>query len=312
MVHMNGKLIPYTLFEGDYHLGGGAWLNSLYASGFRGEACVGFRGDLPPWASSAKAHLDERVLEVSSDFVVRFIPYDPPFHFTFCKASFARRLLDNSDCSGIAYFDPDIVVLYPWTFFENWIKKGIALCEDSNLSPMPENHPYRFDWIDYARKVGHNVQRPLTQYLNAGFVGVAFENRKILDIWDDLIRNLPGVGIALDRAQQGDRSSPFFRTDQDMLNLAVMTSGLPLSTIGTEGMGFKNSGFSAMAHAVGVKPWKKRYIHSALHAMPPCFAEKAFWSFAKEPIRIYSDPFLKRMRLQLALAAGIGRFYSHC
>ena len=44
-----------TLFEGDYHLGLAAFLNSLMRAGYAGTVWAGYRGALPPWLGQLNA-----------------------------------------------------------------------------------------------------------------------------------------------------------------------------------------------------------------------------------------------------------------
>ncbi len=48
------KAIICTLFEGRYHFGAAALVNSLYRAGYRGELYAGYKGELPFWALKAK------------------------------------------------------------------------------------------------------------------------------------------------------------------------------------------------------------------------------------------------------------------
>src|ERR1041384_5908650 len=108
-----------TLFEGNYHLGLGALINSLYAQGFRGHFYAGYRGDLPPWAAR-----DVRKNGIGWLFDVA---PDCPLHFLL-------ELMEKHCPSEntFFFFDPDIVVKARWDFFDQWASHGVAMCEDVN------------------------------------------------------------------------------------------------------------------------------------------------------------------------------------
>src|SRR5450756_2928377 len=62
-----------TLFENDYHIGLGAWANSLYAHGYRGTIYAGYRGQLPPWVMGAVSYTHLRAHETRHDLVCRLL-----------------------------------------------------------------------------------------------------------------------------------------------------------------------------------------------------------------------------------------------
>lgn len=301
-----------TLFEGKYHLGVGALVNSLYHYGFRGAIWVGYRGELPPWAKNLKICQDYQEFTVAHGCVVRFVLLTTPIHLTNYKPDFMLQLWEHycPEAEALFYIDPDIVIKCRWSFFEDWVSRGIALCQEIVNAYMPSNHPIRMAWHEFAEAKGYKCHRQLNQYFNGGFVGISKKHQSALVIWQDLLQSLEEVGIELTSFMPGDRSHPFLGTDQDTLNLMAMISEHPLSTIGPEGMDFVPGGFT-MSHAVGApKPWRKQMIYEALKGKSPSLADKGYWQHTQNPIQLYSQQQLLWKQFDLRCGAAIGRFIS--
>src|SRR5208337_4084189 len=119
-----------TLFEGDYHLGLAAFLNSLVHAGYAGTVWAGYRGALPPWfgqLQSANKEADE--YWIADQVRLVFLKCNASVHLTNYKPEFMLNLLANQarDCKYLWYFDPDIFVKAKWSFFDDWQIYGIAL-----------------------------------------------------------------------------------------------------------------------------------------------------------------------------------------
>lgn len=308
-----------TLVEGDFHLGLGALTNSLARHGFAGTVWVGTRGALPPWAAAARATPRWHELRASADIVLRFVPLATAAHFTNFKPEFLSTVWEElePEAERLFYFDPDIVLKTRWSFFEEWADYGVALVEDVN-SPLPVSHPRRAAWRRVLARRGDNVRRETEAYFNGGFVGLARAHRGFLAAWQNAM-TLVGEEIGgLERSMfsfggtQPERQSaayPFSKTDQDALNIAVMTSGLPLSAMGAEGMDFRPGGWT-MAHALGPeKPWRKRMLRAALAGRPPTLADREFWRHVAAPLELFSPGTAAWRQLALQGATLIGRFY---
>jgi hypothetical protein len=312
-----------TLFEGSYHLGLAALVNSLHHAGFRGELFAGYRGALPTWAGAAvAAPLDAwpgaRSLDVAADLSLVFLPLDTDYHLTNYKADFMLALLDGPAraADALFYLDPDICVVQPWCYFGEWVSCGVALCEDVN-SPLTENHPRRVGWRRYYAQHGLFLRFRAAQQVNGGFVGVHRNDRAFLLGWkqtmDLMATEIGSLSLAL-TSNASYRSTGFAdcfdRTDQDALNAAVEASSQPVSVIGQEAMAFKAGG-ALLPHAIGgPKPWQANYLRAALAGVPPSPAHKAFWAHVDGPISPYTARALSRKRLALKLASAIGRVVS--
>lgn len=306
----SGAAVVCTLFEGDYHFGVAALINSLVKNGFQGEIVAGYRGALPPWLDQLKPLGSNGSYQVSPGVRVEFVALNPPMYFSNFKPEFMLRLIaERPGCEYICYFDPDIMVASNWAFYARWMQCGVALCTDVN-GAMPENHPRRSAWKCLVGTLGLQNPRPLNTYYNAGFVGLPTACSGFLKRWSEVIELAGANGFDLHTGGTCCYFDLFSKGDQDALNIATMYSEYELTTLGPEGMGFA-PGQAAMYHAVGSpKPWRKKLLRSALLGVPPFPPDRAYLANITHPIRPHSGLAVASRRAQCAMGALIGRFYS--
>lgn len=295
-----------TLFEGDHHYGVGALANSLYAHGFRGTLCAGYRGALPPWVIGGKQFGEITEFTPVDGLTLRFIPLATQIHFAMYKPSFMAEVLDKHfpQADSGFYFDPDITILCDWKFYEEWVEAGVAMCADVNAS-MPATHPIRHAWKKICAPRGIQFRRDLDTYFNSGFFGLSRRDHDFLVLWKSLVEIiLESIGSG-DKMHVGERVEPFAKTDQDGFNIAAMSTPTPISAMGQDGMNFQQGGGGyVMSHAIGgVKPWNKQFLRSVVHyAKAPSRAEKDYFRHVEGPINLYPPiaKFFKQFSLKSA------------
>lgn len=291
-----------TLFEGHYHLGVGALINSLHASGFKGRMICGLRGPEPTWAEDAR--------KLRDGIEVTFVQVGTDAHFSNYKPQFLKTCWEEKypDAKQLYYFDPDIVIKAPWSVIDRWAADGIAVCEDVN-GYLPARHPYRLSWNDFLEENNFPPVRPLDRYYNAGFIGMPREHRSLLDIWTRLVACSERV-LGSSALMKFDRPGALFHSaDQDALNMALSVIDSPINGTGPEGMDFTTGGH-LLSHAIGGrKPWRGGFLGDALRGRPPGSAQKSYFRFAESPLRLFPAGQLARLRLSLRSGALLGRMY---
>jgi hypothetical protein len=306
-----------TLFEGHFHKGVAVLINSLYKNGFRGNFYAGYRGVLPKWANLATENsslvwLGAKTLQVAEDLHIHFLPVVTEYHLAHYKPNFMLRLLNGpaKDSEALAYFDPDIVNLCRWDFYEKWMSYGVAMVHEVVSNDMPATHPSRMEWYNIIRLINKELKRQINSYINAGFCGVSRKNIEFLKVWSQIIE-VAIKDYKMDAATfiAYDRTSAFYAIDQDAFNIAAMCCESPISEMGPEAMDFVGAGWT-MSHATGwPKPWKNKFILSALSGNPPSRPHKNYWNNIKEPIRLHSNLFTNLRKVEIFVASFIGRCY---
>ncbi|MES2646516.1 MAG: hypothetical protein V4717_06545 [Bacteroidota bacterium] len=318
------SIVICTLFEGHYHYGVAALTNSLYKVGYKGTIYVGYRGAMPSWASQAQSLTikgwDEcKQLQLDHGINLCFIRLNTDYHLTNYKPDFMLRIIESigTEIEGIFYFDPDIVITAPWSFYKDWLECGIALCEDVN-SPLMEFHPKRVAWRKYYKPFGLDLAYKNSIYVNGGFIGVNLKNVGFLNAWKR-VQELMGEAIGgLNRSSLSGEQlpthlsgdfAPFGKTDQDALNAAVEFYASEYSYLGKDAMSLAR-GISIMSHALGQpKAWHWSPFGQMFKGRPPRTADKDYWKVVDYPIAIYNKYQIRRMRVLISIAAFVGRFY---
>jgi hypothetical protein len=290
-----------TLFEGHYHLGVGALINSLHAAGFSGRIICGFRDEEPGWAAAARR---------MGSIEVQFVRVSTVVHFSHYKPEFMRECwaIHCPEAQQLYYFDPDIVVKAPWSVLARWAADGVALCEDINPY-LPARHPYRLAWTDFLLAQNRPSVRPLDRYYNAGFVGLPREHARLLEEWSQIIAYARAEVGSLTQIKFKNPNALLHTPDQDALNMALMSVAVPINGAGPEAMDFTTGGH-LLSHAIGSsKPWRGGFLRDALRGKPPGMAQKSFFRFAETPLRLFPTAQLARLRLSLCSGALLGRMY---
>jgi hypothetical protein len=299
-----------TLFEGDYHYGVAALVNSLVRAGYKGTVWAGYRGKLPPWAGQLKQLDQAGEYMVADQLRLAFVPLNINYHFANYKPEFMLELLAHqaSEADYLWYFDPDICLRCSWPFFTKWSRHGIAICQDATNNIIPANDPLCYQWLEVGANEGLGQGRPLHHYCNSGMVGVAPAQKSFLELWKRMIAVGVSMGCSIQRIVSLSRELPFHVLDQDAMVIAAMFTEHPLTTMAADGMGFVPGGYT-MYHVRGPKPWRGSLLLRALGGTPPCSATKYYFTQASSPIRLYSPWRLRIKKLECAIAALMGRFY---
>ncbi|MFN3588947.1 MAG: hypothetical protein ACK4UP_06160 [Spirosomataceae bacterium] len=307
-----------TLFEGNYHHGVAALVNSLYQHGFRGTVYAGYKGSLPPWVEKTKQVLFAENLKaeeflVTEGLSITFVKLDTDYHLTNYKPAFMLQVVDNlkHNIDSIFYFDPDIVVKCNWEFYLHWVSCGIAAVHESVSSDMPENHPRRFKWAEISKTINLSIHHSLKSYFNAGFVGINTSNIQFLHIWEQLtVHAIERYGMEQNLLGKSDNQSvTLVCTDQDLFNLGLMITKEPISEFGPEGMDFISGGW-LMSHATGSpKPWNKKYLSSLLAGYPPTRQDKEFYKYVNLKIKTINPREVSYKRVSMKVSSFLGRFY---
>lgn len=307
-----------TLYEGHYQYGVGTLINSLYTNGFRGDIFIGYKGALPFWVSncslSEEFNCSEKVniMVIGEKTRIIFIEIAIKKHFAHYKPEFMLKIMQDfcPKVELLAYFDPDIVLKCNWKFYERWSNYGVSMVHEIVSQDMTPNHPSRKAWEEIINNSGNKIERNLFSYLNCGFCGVNRKYEEFLLMWSDYIN------LAINQYGQDetvfanmDRTATFWSIDQDTFNMTAMSCKSPISEMGPEGMDFIEAGWT-MSHATGSpKPWKKNFILSAIDGRPPTRAEKEYWNYTTDVIKLYSESYITRKKYAIKTASFIGRFY---
>ncbi len=164
--------------------------------------------ELAGWAAAATAGSGCSELKVADGLVVRFVKLEQGWHLANLKPTFMLRVLEEfePDATSVFYFDPDIVIKCRWSFFEEWIEAGVAMVCEMYMSPMPETHPFRYQWMQALGQVGFIQKRSVDFYVNSGFVGAKRSQAAFVGQWKAVMEGAEKLGRDMSQYKTGEQT----------------------------------------------------------------------------------------------------------
>lgn len=302
-----------TLAENDYFLGVAALVNSVVSHGtYIDKIVVGYRGDLPCWLPRLSKSKFGMAGKLPSGLPIEFVEVQAGLHMVHEKPNWFKYLTTTLEPLAEEYFffDSDIVVINRMDFFGDWVKEGVALCEDVNYD-MAADNPIRKKWVRASGAADLRVINPsISRYYNSGFLGWTQNTASFLDDWISSFEALRPLAADMTKFRTVDRTHTVFSANQDSLNLAAMITSVPLATLGPGAMQFDWT-FPLMVHPIGPKPWRRSFVKEFLSGRPPRSGDLAFW---RNVVGTELVPFEKKRAdatyRTCRVLSGLARFYS--
>lgn len=300
-----------TLAEKDYFYGVAALLNTMVKHGtYADKIVVGYRGALPSWLPALTDTRNGKSFLMKGKLEVEFVEVHGNLHMVHEKPKWFYHLTEvlEPDADEYFFFDSDILIINRMSFFGEWVKQGVALCEDIN-NEMGVTHPIRKQWkkiLDSKNKV---IVNDLDRYYNSGFLGWTKETKAFIREWDECFTILKEIAGDLTKFRVNDRTGVVLSANQDSLNLAAMITHCPISVIGKAAMGF-DYGMRVMLHPLGAKPWGRNFIGDFFKGKVPRRADVLFWeSVNSAELKPYPSFYLTRKLLAVKISKFLARFY---
>jgi len=301
-----------TLAEKDYFLGVAALVNSMVNHGTYGDKLiVGYRGDLPAWLPKLSPSKNGQSFFLKDNFEIELVLVVGNLHMVHEKPKWFRHLTEvlEPDADEYFFFDSDIIIINRMSFYGEWVKQGVALCEDVNYD-MGLTHPIRKQWLQICKDNGLTVTNQLSRYFNSGFLGWSRETASFVVEWDECCQIMGRLAGDMTKFRVSDRTSTVLSANQDSLNVTAMTTACPISVIGPAAMGFHH-GIKLMQHPLGPKPWKRKFGKEFLYGRPPRPSDISFWkALRNSELKPFSDGYVRRKIALVKFYNFLAKFYA--
>ena len=304
-------IVITTLAEKSYFYGVSALINSIVKNGtYADKIIVGYRGDLPKWLPKLESNNRGKFWLSETRLLIEFIELEGDLHMVHEKPKWFHFLTYNlePDADEYFFFDSDIIVINRMSFFGEWVKQGVAICEDVNYD-MGVSHPIRKQWVNLSEENGRPIVNNLDRYYNSGFLGWTRKTKQFINDWNECSKIMNKISGDLKKFRVHDRTHVVLSSNQDSLNLAAMTTKCELSIIGPEAMGFRY-GFNLMLHPLGKKPWELNFTQMYLKGIKPRDGDLGFWKHVNLGfLKPYSNSLVFLKLFWIGLYRFLFRFY---